>query len=409
MYFCTQFDVEFLKIMRYWVHFALLLLLLSCAGSKREERVIAPWGEVGGADSVWSADSFDLAQIQYAGELIMLTVSGPETYYDHRGRQLGTQYMLAQRFADHIGVRLRVDICRDTMEMLQRLVLGDADVIAVPLSDQLSSDVLYCGPGSDSLSLHWAVNREKPRLAAELDGWFQPSMVDDVRREEAFLLSAQSVKRHVFSPMLNRKEGVISRYDALFVQYSQPIRWDWRLMAAQCYQESTFDPQATSWAGAKGLMQIMPRTADDLGLPREKMYDPESSIAAAAKLLGQLEGKFADIANRYERTNFVLASYNGGYHHIRDAMALCRQDGKNAQSWDDVAQYVLKLSDPKYYQQPIVKYGYMRGSETEGYVRKIRERWQSYRGVKSPRAGFHAVPQKAKKERKKKYDVSRPL
>ena len=149
----------------------------------------------------------------------------------------------------------------------------------------------------------------------------------------------------------------------------------------------------------------MPATADHLGLPRDKIHDPESNIAAAAKYLGQLEGKFSDIRDRYERQNFVMASYNGGYHHIRDAMALTEKYGGNKHSWNDVSQYVLKLSNPQFYQDPVVRHGYMRGTETEDYVRKIRQRWQSYKGVKSPRTGYtNMAPQKAKKH-KSKYDV----
>ena len=176
-------------------------------------------------------------------------------------------------------------------------------------------------------------------------------------------------------------------------------------MAAQCYQESTFDPKAVSFAGAKGLMQIMPATADLLGLPRDKMYDPEQNIAAAAKYLGQLEGKLSDIRNRVERTNFVLASYNGGIHHIRDAMALAQRDGKNPHLWRDVSEYVLKLASPQYYNDPIVKHGYMRGSETVDYVAKIRQRHQGYMGVKTPHMGFHPSQPRKAQNRKSKYDI----
>jgi membrane-bound lytic murein transglycosylase F len=242
-------------------------------------------------------------------------------------------------------------------------------------------------------------------LAEELTAWYKPEMIEEVRKEETSLLTVQRVKRHVFSPMLDKKSGIISHYDKLFMQYSQTIRWDWRLMAAQCYQESTFDPKAVSFAGAKGLMQIMPGTADLLGLPRDKMYDPEQNIAAAAKYLGQLEGKLSDIKDRVERTNFILASYNGGIHHIRDAMALAKRDGKNPHRWRDVSEYVLKLASPQYYNDPIVKHGYMRGSETVDYVAKIRQRYQGYMGVKTPHLGFHpSAPRKAEK-RKNKYDI----
>ena len=178
-------------------------------------------------------------------------------------------------------------------------------------------------------------------------------------------------------------------------------------MAAQCYQESTFDPQAHSWAGACGLMQIMPGTADHLGLPRGSIYDPEQNIAAAAKYLGELDQNFKDIPERAERTKFVLAAYNGGHFHIRDAMALARKHGKNAQHWREVEPYVLGLSKPEYYNDPVVKHGYMRGAETVDYVRKIHERWNGYRGVKTIRSSVtvNGTPQKAKRERKKKYQI----
>lgn len=382
---------------------------MSCR-QKRDAKLATPWGEIG--DSVPHPDSFDLEQIVANGELIMLTVSGPETYYDYRGRQLGVQYMLCQKFADKMGVSLRVEVCRDTAEMVRRLVAGDGDILACRLDRRqlaVGKDSLdglsFCGAPADTASVGWVVGGGKNQLAKAIQEWYKPSLMADARREESFLLSSQSVKRHVYAPMLNRKGGVISRYDALFVAYSRPIRWDWKLMAAQCYQESTFDPQAKSWAGARGLMQIMPATAAGLGLDMDKIEHPESNIAAAAKLLGQLESKFGDISERRERINFVLASYNGGYHHIRDAMALAAKHGKNPRRWADVSTFVLLLSQPQYYRDPVVKNGYMRGSETADYVEKIRQRWQSYKGVRTPRVGLSGMtPQEAKRQ-KKKYNI----
>ena len=376
--------------MKYQVILLALVLLAAC-GQRKQEPQVTPWGTV--VDSVPEVtDEFDLADIQRNGELIALTMTGPETYYDYRGRHLGAQYLLAQRFADRLGVSLRMEVCRDTTEMLQRLSDGEADLICYPMTKD--------GAG-------WMVGAEKDDLQRELTAWYKPGLLAEVKKEEEFLLSAQSVKRRVFSPMLNRAGGVISHYDGLFQRYASTIRWDWRLMAAQCYQESTFDPQARSWAGACGLMQIMPGTADHLGLARGDMFDPEKNIAAAARYLAELEQTFADIPERSERTKFVLAAYNGGHFHIRDAMALAQKNGRNPRRWADVETFVLGLSQSKYYTDPVVKNGYMRGSETVDYVRKIHERWNGYRGVKTVRssAGPSGVPQKAKHERKKKYQV----
>lgn len=362
----------------------LVFLLLACT-EKKQERIVTPWGEV--LDSVETSEDFDLHEIQHSGELIVATISGPQTYYDYHGKHLGTQYLLLQRLADKLGVRIRVEVCRDSLELATKYTEGQVDIVAWPTPGNLQA------------------TDDKPMLSQELKAWYNPDLIAEVRKEETLLLTTQRVRRRVFSPMLDKKGGVISHYDKLFMQYSQPIRWDWRLMAAQCYQESTFDPKAVSFAGAKGLMQIMPGTADQLGLPRDKMYDPEQNIAAAAKYLGQLEGRFSEIRDRVERTNFILASYNGGIHHIHDAMALAKRDGKNPHRWRDVSEYVLKLATPKYYNDPLVKHGYMRGTETVDYVSKIRQRHQGYMGVKTPHLGFHpSAPRKADK-RKNKYDI----
>ena len=319
------------------------------------------WGNE--ADSS-ATEAFDLGQIEQAGELIAVTLSGPDTYYDYQGRHLGAHFLLCQRFASHLGVRLRMETCRDTAEVLSRLASGEADLAAL----SLSGDTLLAG---------WVVGDGKPQLAEELAAWYRPGLLDEARREERSLLQTRRVRRRVHAPMLSR--GVISHYDELFKRYARTCNWDWRLIAAQCYQESTFDPEAESWAGAKGLMQIMPRTADHLGLPRDQMTDPELNIAAATRYLRELEHDLLAIHNRTERQNFVLASYNGGIFHVRDAMRLAERDHKDPHRWDDVRTYILRLSQPEYYRDTLVQYGYMRGSETADYVDRIRERYEKYR------------------------------
>ncbi len=385
--FAPFFEILCKNLMRflnkYLVVVGAMLLLVSCR--QRQERVVTPYGSV--LDSVEVTEDFDLADIQTNGELIMATVSGPETYYDYHGRQLGTQYLICQHFADSLGVRLRIDVCRDSAELRRRLDEGEADIVAWPTPGEIE------------------VGAEKPELAEELAQWYHPDRIDAAKKEEQDLLTVKKVKRRIFSPMLDKRGGIISHYDQFFIAYSRDIRWDWRLLAAQCYQESTFDPKAVSFAGAKGLMQIMPGTADHLGVARSRLYEPETNIAAATKYIAELQRTFADIGDHYERTNFVLASYNGGAHHIRDAMALAKRDGKNNHRWSEVAPYVLKLAQPKYYNDPLVKYGYMRGSETVDYVSKIRQRFAGYQGVKSPHAGFHPSKPRKADQRKKKYDL----
>ena len=306
---------------------------------------------------------------------------------------MGLHAMLCKQLADTLGVRLRIELCRDSAELVDRLAQGDADLVAYPLNTP------------DSLSPGWLLSAGKPMLTEAIGKWYSLDKLQQIQEEERRLLSSNTVRRRVYAPMLNKQGGIISRYDGLFQQYCQPIHWDWRLMAAQCYQESTFDPDALSWAGARGLMQIMPATADHLGLSRSQMNNPEQNIAAAAHYLSELEKGFSEIRDRRERQNFVLAAYNGGPHHIRDAMALAQRDGRNPYQWNDVSDYVLKLSNPQYYNDPLVKNGYMRGSETVEYVRLIRQRYQQYRVVRAA-SSVGSSPQKSQNARhRKKYSV----
>lgn len=314
--------------------------------------------------------------------MVVLTISGPDTYYEYRGKQLGTQYLMCEKFAQKIGVSLRVDICRSVDEMVKKFKSGDADMIVYPIPTS-TKGIIPCGYSTDQGKLSWAVRDDNTELADSIKNWYKPEIAESVKREEKALFSTQSIHRRVYAPMLNTQAGIISNYDHLFKRYAPIARWNWRLLAAQCYQESCFDPKAYSWAGAKGLMQIMPETAKHLGLAESDVYEPELNIYAAARYINELNTRFTDIRNPEERKFFILASYNGGFFHIRDAMALAKKNGKNPHKWIHVAEYVLKLSTPEYYNDPVVKYGYMRGSETANYVSAIYSRWQKYRGVRN--------------------------
>lgn len=360
---------------------SILFVIALGACTEKQQSTQTPWGDTFGTDTTTSL-TFSLRDIQESGEMVVLTISGPDTYYEYRGKQLGTQYLMCEKFAQKIGVSLRVDICRSVDEMVKKFKAGDADMIVYPIPTS-TKGIIPCGYSTEQGKLSWAVRDGNTELADSIKNWYKPEIAANVKREERELFSTQSIHRHVYAPMLNTQAGIISNYDHLFKRYAPIARWDWRLLAAQCYQESCFDPKAYSWAGAKGLMQIMPETARHLGLADSEVYEPEQNIYAAVRYINELNSHFTDIRNPEERKFFILASYNGGFFHIRDAMALTKKNGKNPHKWIHVAEYVLKLSTPEYYNDPVVKYGYMRGSETANYVSAIYSRWQKYRGVRN--------------------------
>ena len=159
------------------------------------------------------------------------------------------------------------------------------------------------------------------------------------------------------------------------------IGWDWRLLASMVYQESRFNPEAKSWAGAFGVMQLMPFTAKRFGV--DASSSAAAQIHAGVRFIHWLDMQLVQyVPDNHERVKFVLASYNIGLGHVLDAMKLAEKYGKDPAKWEDnVEFYLLKKSDPKYFTDPVVKNGYARGTETFRYVRDIMYRYNHYLNI----------------------------
>ncbi len=223
----------------------------------------------------------------------------------------------------------------------------------------------------------WSVALDKRWLADSINQWIKG---EQPKNTQAWLLkryfelskSEPSIDNYQFSG--NR----ISPYDDLFRKYARKIDWDWRLLAAQGYSESRFDTTVISWAGARGIMQIMPSTARAFGLDADRIANPEANIATAIEILTILNKSLAKhVPNEEERRKFVIAAYNSGIAHIYDAIALAHKYGKNPQIWDgNVAEALLMKSKPEFYNDEVCKYGYFRGRQTVTYVAQVMKFYQ---------------------------------
>jgi membrane-bound lytic murein transglycosylase F len=142
--------------------------------------------------------------------------------------------------------------------------------------------------------------------------------------------------------------------------------FDWRMIAAQIYQESQFDPKARSHAGAYGLMQLTVPTARSLGVGN--IFDPQQNILAGVKHLKELYDYFDEISGS-DRLSFALAAYNIGQGHIGDARILAQKMGLNPDRWSSLTQTLPLLRYRKYYQDSM--YGYCRGMEPVTYIKHI--------------------------------------
>ena len=225
----------------------------------------------------------------------------------------------------------------------------------------------------------WAVRKDCPELAAAATKWHEENMTSPAYTASMKRYFENS-KMMPHSPILSLREGKISHYDDLFKKYSKDIGWDWRMLASLAYTESNFDTTAVSWAGAKGLMQLMPATARAMGVPPGKEQNPEESVKAAVKYIAATDRSLSMIPDKQERLSFILASYNAGLGHIYDAMALAEKYGKNKLVWkDNVENFILLKSNEEYFTDPICKNGYFRGIETYNFVRDILSRYESYK------------------------------
>jgi len=225
----------------------------------------------------------------------------------------------------------------------------------------------------------WAVGLELPELCRAVNEWFGESKNNYIYQYLRHKYFEQKRYKNKSEAMyINNSK--ISVFDDLFRQYSEKIAWDWRLLASMAYQESRFNPDAESWAGAQGLMQLMPGTASLLGVG--DINDPKQSVKAAIKYIRNMENIFGYIEDEKERQKFVLASYNAGLGHIKDAIALTGKYNKNPEIWDgNVAEFVVLKSNPEYFNDSIVKFGYLRGEEVFNYVNEVLDRYEMYKNV----------------------------
>ena len=223
--------------------------------------------------------------------------------------------------------------------------------------------------------LAWAVRKENEALLGQLDGFVREryrGFEFNVLRNKYFVNERRMARQRE-----HRVTGdTLSPYDHIVRPAAEAAEFDWRLIVAQMYQESGFDPNQVSFAGAEGLLQVLPRTAGDLGVDPARLKDPETGIAAGVAYLSWTRDRFPDLPVG-EQVLFALGAYNAGHGHIRDGRRLARELGLDGSRWfDNVELAMLKLAEPEHAGKAV--YGYVRGTEVVRYVREIRDRYGLY-------------------------------
>lgn len=280
---------------------------------------------------------------------------------------------------DSVGFQLVVtETAESTSQLLDKVASGEFDLTVVEshLAEEALArrqDLRVVNRLEDTPGHSWAVRADQPvlldSLNTYLDREYRGLFYNILRRKYFF-----PETRTIVEPALEAS-GRLSPFDDLARRYAGEAGMDWRLFTAQMFQESRFNPEARSSFGAYGLMQMMPRTAEQMGVT--DLADPEQQIQAGAQYMIWLSDRLPPGLAIADRMAFTLASYNAGYGHLLDARRVAEREGLDPDRWfGNVERAMLMLSDPDVFNT--VPHGYCRGAEPVAYVRRIIDLGQMY-------------------------------
>jgi membrane-bound lytic murein transglycosylase F len=285
-------------------------------------------------------------------------------------RKSSSYYETLTRIQDVFGFEIQVlpetveteDILGSVGSGHLAATISDSHIVDVELT--YNSSIRSAGPIGDLQEIGWVMRRDQPQLKAATDAF--------IKENYKGLFYNMTVNKYFKDPKQMRiaagderasKSGRLSPYDDLVKKHSRTYEIDWRLITAQMFQESRFDPKVTSWVGAKGLMQVMPRTAQELKIA--DVVTPDTGILDSPEVLAK------------DRLRFALASYNCGPGHVADARVLAKDMGLDPNVWfKNVERAALLLSKPEVARK--ARYGFCRCEEPVKYVSEIQTRYDAY-------------------------------
>jgi membrane-bound lytic murein transglycosylase F len=273
------------------------------------------------------------------------------------------------------GVGLTIELHDDlpTEELIQQVAQGEieltvADSNIALLNRRHYPAAIMAFPISDQQNLGWAVHPKARHLIRKINSFFK-AIKENGKFEELYnkyygnITSFDYVDLKVFHRNIKNN---LSRYSPFIKAAAKKYGFDWRLIAAQMYQESHLNPRARSRAGARGLMQLLPSTARIFDI--KDIYNPVDNINGGVRYLKKLYDRF-DEADEANRLLIALAAYNVGQGHVQDARRLAIKKKLDPDSWESLAQTLPLLRYRKYYKD--AKYGYCRGTEPVRYIKQI--------------------------------------
>ena len=287
------------------------------------------------------------------------------TTYEQRLRELSQREDLSIDIALHPDLPTE-ELIRRVARKRIRITVADSNIAM--LNRRYYPSIRIAFPIEEEQSLGWAVRKGNTQLLKAINAF-----LDKVKENGTFakIHERYYADVHLFDYVdlikyHQRLETRLPRFKDIIKKEARKHGFDWKLITAVVYQESHFDPNARSYTGVRGLMQVTQRTAREMGISNR--MDPEQSVRAGVKYLDRLYERWDELSG-LDRFKFALASYNIGYGHVRDAQKLARQEGYDPNQWSGLKKALPLLRIKEYYSQ--TRYGYARGTEPVRYVKRI--------------------------------------
>ena len=288
----------------------------------------------------------------------------------------------------------------DGLELLDKLASDEVDYVVtdsniVELAQNFSPNISRAFNLGEPETLAWALPKDASPLLVDLvKDFFARINADGTLRIllDRYYGHIQRLTQADVFAFLERRQLVLPQYRNIFQEAQDVTSIDWRLLAALAFQESHWNPLATSPTGVRGFMMLTSETADRLGVGNR--LDPHQNIIAGARYLKILKDTLPERIAEPDRTWLALASYNVGYGHLEDARILTQRHGLNADSWVDVKKTLPLLTRSDFY--ITVKRGFARGGEAVILTENIRNYFDILVRYEEPyRPLFSTMPDEA--------------
>jgi len=309
-------------------------------------------------------------------------------------RRNSSYYSRLQDLIDS-GYDININTMPDAIDTEAALMqVAEGELMATVADDNMFDaanrymDGLFPGPTiAEKDTIAWAIRENAPDLESAMNRFLykhfrftedrerpRRSTFLNVLRQRYFEESRQIAE--FYNPEWQYQTiGIISPYDDIVKSVADSMQLDWLMLTAMIAQESSFNPNSKSWAGAVGLMQVIPRFVET---EYEQLYDPVTNIREGARIIKEHLSHYSymDSTNQWQ---MALATYNVGQGHMADARRLVIDQNKNPNEWENVSNALLMLMQRRYYQN--VRYGFARGIEPVQYVKEIMNRYRTYEAI----------------------------